>query len=82
MPKITITNEDIRRGVRNNACACPVALAIKRVMPKATSVAVSCSRVTYKVGDQRVWKDLPKEAYVFIENFDEGFKVKPFSFSL
>lgn len=75
--KITVTEEHIRRGRRRACSACPLALAI--------SEAVG---MRMEVGVLSTWCDpaklitLPEEAQEFIDRFDRGRKVHPFSFEL
>lgn len=75
--RINVTKKDIAKGKRREPEDCPVALAIKR-----QKVAIIC------VGIDRIWiadKDAistPKTVQRFIERFDCGNPVKPFSFTL
>lgn len=80
---IHVTQEDIDTGQRNKPWACPVALAIKRAMP--THVVEAGPEVVYlhKPGDlANTAYHTPITASFFIENFDNGAPVSPFSFDL
>lgn len=83
MKTIQVTQEDINTGMQDVCQHCPIALAIKRAL-KAELVSVynfsihvfiSNSEMSYKY---RVTDAI----YSFIERFDEGVKVEPFSFNL
>ena len=76
MITVHVTQEDIYSGIRASRTRCPVALAISRVLP---DVAVgSASVVTTGNG----YAMLPSAAIVFVDRFDRGLSVEPFSFEL
>ena len=77
--KVEVTAKDINKGRVCNGQYCPVALAVGRtgrfILGK---IFVANTRVY--AGDAKY--SLPKKAIAFIEKFDEGRPVKPFSFVL
>lgn len=64
---ITVTQQDIDRGVKHSGKECPIALAVNRA---AT------------LGDELWHVRYPREVGYFIRDFDAGQPVKPFSFWL
>lgn len=74
--KIRVTEDDILRGKKDDCRACPVALALRRLFPTAevynNEVAVQ----------EREWRDLPDKVMLFIEEFDGGRPVLPFTFTI
>lgn len=81
--KIEVKAVDIRKGEPNRASYCPVALALKRAFPGARIVDVDRTAIhvdSYGKGDGCKWKDTPARVRKFIERFDAGDLVKPFSF--
>jgi hypothetical protein len=79
---VEVTQRDIDAGCRNSASACPIANAIHRVTrephSKVRRVKVQFPSYLSSPCDSR----LPEEACAFIHNFDTGFPVFPFSFTL
>jgi hypothetical protein len=75
--KITITKNDIAKGLRVNAAGCPVARALIRAGFK--DVRVYPSQIHYK--DKQF--NTPEEVANFIRAFDRGEQgLQPFSFEL
>ena len=84
--KIEVTQADIDKASEllettsdPVSAICPVAIAANRVMKKPV---VAGTRGIY---DRRTFENyipLPLEARTFIENFDTGVKVEPFSFEV
>lgn len=74
--KINVTKDDIRNGIPSMTTACPIARAFKRV--KILNVRVH--NTSYKVKD--LTYRLPKKAQRFINDFDNGYFVEPFSFNV
>ena len=81
--KIEVTQKDIDLGVPEDTCNCPVARAAKRVL--------GARRYPFlEVSDERIYlhsgwwegKPLPEDARQFIRDFDRGWTVEPFTFSL
>ena len=80
--KVEVTAQDIRRGKRGTCQLCPVAKTVKRVLGRGYRVSI-CDDiyVTAVKGDiGEVSFNMPVEAQTFINNFDYGRPVKPFSF--
>ena len=77
--KITVTKEDIRKGKIGRQKSCPIALAILRSGLKFGWYGVDVDMVYLKGLDEI---ELPSKATKFIDLFDEGKIVKPFSFNL
>lgn len=74
--KIDVTAEDIVNGVRGVAFACPIARAVKRMGSSQVYVAYGCLECDEGEGF------LPKSASDFVDRFDEGLPVSPFSFEV
>lgn len=74
--KIEVTQEDIRNGKCKSFWGCPIALALARAGFKdvIVSAAYACSK------DKTL--DFPVEALHFINRFDRGETVKPFTFEI
>lgn len=77
---IEVTEDDIKRGNQYSCYTCPIALAVCRLFPDA-NVQVSSYRITVETGDGFEYFYLPREAKNFIQNFDGGRSVQPFSFA-
>jgi hypothetical protein len=79
---IKVTQDDIDNGRACNSRACPIALTAKRALKNIThGEEVRVSLETMHFLDKQV--DLPREAQLFIENFDEAGSrtaCKPFEF--
>lgn len=82
MITINVTKKDILKGVREHACKCPIALAIKRKTKKLVSVdnisSIYINGVKYQ-GDTA--NDIIK-IDSFIKRFDDGLSVNPMKISL
>lgn len=81
--KVNITKYFIKKGERGNPRSCPVALALYKIGVKKATVFGDLLYVP--VGnffDERISVGLPKSVERFVGNFDDGNKVKPFSFVL
>lgn len=77
--KITVTRNDIKCGIpMNRGISCPVTLALRRALPLRTVRFCTFSGADIGGCEYR----LPKSVYRFMEAFDTGRTVKPFSFSL
>jgi hypothetical protein len=76
--KVSVTKQHIKDGERGDNCGCPVALALKDLDFKDVLVSPDLISLT----DDGDWYPVSKKVYVFIRDFDEGLKVKPFSFTL
>jgi hypothetical protein len=83
--EISVTAEDIANGAISDCVACPIALAIGRVIPDAITVDVFtdhadfCDTVKFEpLADAT----LPDSAAEFINRFDNRREVQPFTFQL
>jgi len=80
---VMVTPEDIANGVRDDAGACPIALALLRI-PGIESVEVESSRPTIEAGMPQ-WdaRCVPTQTVDdFIQQFDLEMPVQPFEFDL
>lgn len=76
---ITVTQDDINTGRTKNCGWCPVALAVRRLLVPGSSVSVSGTHVNISISKGLL---LPIEAQKFIDRFDRGDPVVPFTFEL
>ena len=79
--KIGVTKHDIDNGIQNKCQLCPIALAVKRkingeVIVFGNGISIF---ITDIIRSYRYYK-LPLKAKNFIQRFDDGKKVKPFTF--
>lgn len=82
--KITVTKKHIDAGIRNDCERCPIALAILESVPDSASPTVDHSEISF-LKDNRftlVHSDTPRSAEEFIERFDNGLPVQPFTFEI
>jgi hypothetical protein len=83
---IEVTADDIAKGVVGDACRCPIALAVSRLLgieAAEGNLAVMDRMVKVHYEDYR-WRDryrLPTEAEDFIEDFDCRDEVQPLTFT-
>lgn len=78
---ITVTESHIKRGNIAESKSCPIALAFHS--KKYTNVDVDGDTVVFTNRSGReIDFALPNKAKKFIDRFDSGKKVKPFSFTL
>lgn len=70
--RVEVTAEDIRKGVKDDTCKCPVARALKRIFP-GSPVEVG---VTY-VSIRGVVAAAPRSVRRFVDRFDMGKRVRP-----
>jgi hypothetical protein len=78
--KIKVTQEDIDNGQRKSCSCCPVALAMKRVLD--IDVKVGDNKFVLTSSDEFTILELPKEARIFIDAFDNDELVEPFEFEI
>ena len=81
---VEVTAEDIAKGLRRNACGCPVALAAQRACPVFEGkLRVIRIGMTFGIGTRGI-NDviLPDDAADFVRSFDDGRPVKPFTFTV
>lgn len=74
--RIDVTQDDIDAGIRIDCTHCPIALAVRRLIPYAN---VGCYTV---YADEMPDYVLPQPAIDFIRAFDNKRPVKPFSFDM
>ena len=74
---VKITWAHIRDGQRGSDCDCPIALAVKDAL-LTNSVRVGADGIYI---NHLRW-DVDKEDLKFIERFDNGKRVRPYSFRL
>ena len=82
---IKVTKTNIKNGLTGDCHNCPVALAVRREFRlKEHQVDVSGGLINFcvkkSVGYEYQDFEHPKEVAEFIDKFDSGEKVKPFSF--
>jgi len=81
---ISVTAEDIRDGEPESACACPIALAIARLLDASTEdedVIVGREVILIRPLGVLIDYELPASAAQFIRAFDNGDAVEPFTFT-
>jgi hypothetical protein len=81
---ITVTQEDINDGKAGNCTLCPIALAAKRAFPDIFPVVGGYYLVLDSAPGTEDGElvDLPYEARQFVQSFDFGRPVEPFSFKV
>ena len=75
---VDVTQNDIDAG-DSHADSCPVALAISRAMDRPVLVCRDCWAFWPETG---TFYPMPEAAGRFIELFDNGLPVEPFSFTV
>ena len=85
---VKVTALDIKNGVMQDGASCPIANALKRY----TDELRVCRAPVCEVGSTEIELDfpeptpraiqLPAKARAFVQRFDNGQKVKPFSFRI
>lgn len=82
--KISVTEDDIRRGIPEDSGLCVVATAIARHIPDAVRISVDLRtvRFTHAVTGERVQWLTPYAVSEYVVNFDAGDSIKPFTFTL
>lgn len=79
MRTFKVTQEDIEQGIQEDECRCPVALCLRRTLDLApTEICVADAWVEVR-GKKHI---APREVELFIDLFDRGEQVFPFSFEL
>lgn len=78
---INVTQDDIRDGEPQANNICPIALALRRLMPDVIPAVYEYSAVVGAV-PHRQEIPLPPAAIDFIGDFDAGNTVAPFAFDL
>jgi hypothetical protein len=80
--EISVIQQDIDLGIRNDGYDCMVALSIRRLIPGAKSTWVTANRIAFSVGEKRYVYLPPPPVAGYIVDFDAGRKIKPFSYVL
>jgi hypothetical protein len=81
--KIKVTKRDIENsaGYEESLEYCPIAFAVKRQMKTDCGIKVYGDDIQIlTIGHPYRFYKLPKKAKDFIQKFDEGKEVKPFTF--
>lgn len=79
---IEVTQADIDGGRKEDCRACPVYLAIRRVEPRCWEVTGTTVSF-FRAGTREILLAfLGREARIFIQQFDAGIPVSPFTFNL
>lgn len=79
--KISVNDSHIQEGHKRSICFCPIALALKECLGHRSEAVVGLTEASvYQINRAKRNIYLPKKASNFIEKFDKGFPVKPFSF--
>ena len=76
---IKVTQEDINNGEKSSCTGCPIALALRRKFRAAKQVEVGTSMVNIWYDEKLKQIKLPKSITTFIERFDDGCGVQPFT---
>lgn len=79
--RIHVTSKDIENGTIGHSGACPIALAARRAGLDTVSVDHSLVDLSSSRDGCKEYK-MPLKAQKFVDDFDSGKKVKPFSFTL
>lgn len=86
---VTVTQDDIEHGVTRHCQKCPIARAVARELLPGMSVEVVAATVRITPVNRPAWhtpvalcESLPPRALTFIERFDAGKSVRPFTFQL
>lgn len=82
--RITVTQEDIEKGVRRNCVRCPIALAMTRQTGLPWFVDERGGIVFSHKHPKNIqlMVDLPWQAMDFMSGFDSGLPMFPFTFDL
>lgn len=78
--KVTVTQEHINDGERYSPHSCPIALALGDNVSwiNRVSVGPSSFSIQHVFSEERYF--LPKEAMLFVKQFDSGKTVEPITF--
>lgn len=85
--KINVTAADIKNGIKQSSSNCPVALAIKRAL-KRKPLDMKLKYISLRSYHGSVYYnlyctfDFPDKVTKQIRLFDNGKKIKPFSFTI
>ena len=79
--EISVTAKDITEGDAEECTSCPIALAAARKFPDRRVRVYPLSIVLAAIGTYSRYM-LPAEAIRFVDDFDNGHSVQPFTFQL
>lgn len=82
---VSVTQDDIQFGKKGNCDWCPIAHAVRRVVPeKYIKISVGSRWLILWSTRVIICKEveLPQVAKTFIKDFDRGFSVSPFTFEI
>ena len=74
---VKITKAHIRDGVRGSECNCPIGLALQDAL-LTSEVSVTADRILVN----NISFEVDKRDLRFMERFDSGERVRPYSFSI
>lgn len=77
--RVTITRDDIRRGTRRSPFSCPIARALKREHGIIAGVGITSVETLQPISKWKLRAELSLKAERFVNDFDEGKPVKPFT---
>lgn len=77
---IKVTDEDIRLGVRDSPCKCPIARAAMRAFRVKRVIMMTSRLRVYHSRDRCINMLVPDSAKDFVIAFDDGESVSPFEF--
>lgn len=81
---VNVTQENINNGTKQNGEYCPIALALKDMGYRSPSVGYDDISFLYGENSCEDWQCsyTPRVVDHFIEAFDSGLEVEPFSFTI
>lgn len=81
---ITVTQDDINEGVRDQSAHCIVSTAIGRQIPEATRISTDAQTIRFTIGKERLIYMTPHAVAQYVIKFDAGdFKgIKPMKLEL
>lgn len=79
---ITVTQEDIDKGIRKDCAQCPITNAVARHLPALKFIETGSCFITGSIDEERVSFNLPTDARWFVLRFDNGYIEQPFTFEL
>ena len=77
--RIEVSRVDIANGIREDARQCPIARAVRQLLPSAVDVEVD-SALCISTADGYFVYTLPDDAFNFIYEFDNDRDPSPFTF--
>ena len=76
---INVTQDDIDKGERSDSCKCPIALSLKRGLPLCPLEVCESFIYFEDAGIRWCCTAVPDSVLLFIDRFDNGAPVAPFS---